>query len=63
MSENEFRETAEGEDLAALTARRQAMKRMLTTAAAASAAAPMVAMLFDPKKALAAGEGSGTQEP
>lgn len=52
-----------GEDMEALTARRQAMKRILTTTAATAAAAPMVTMLFNPKKALAAGEGSGTEEP
>ncbi|MFQ8432861.1 hypothetical protein [Amaricoccus sp. W119] len=46
-------------DLADLRARREAVKRMMTVAAVT----PMVAMLFDPRKALASGEGSGTEEP
>lgn len=49
----------ETDDLAELRARREAVKRMMTVAAVT----PMVAMLFDPKKALASGEGSGTEEP
>lgn len=47
------------DDLAELRARRAAVKRMMTVAAVT----PMVAMLFDPRKALASGEGSGTEEP
>lgn len=42
-------------DVAKIRARREVVKRMLRVAAVA----PMAAMLFDPKKALADGTGTG----
>ncbi len=61
MSNTDPRDTSEpvAQNDIELRARREAVKRMVTVAAVT----PMVAMLFDPKKALAAGEGSGGQEP
>ena len=61
MSITDPRDTSEPStrDDIELRARREVVKRMVTVAAVT----PMVAMLFDPKKALAAGEGSGTEEP